>query len=142
MSDKVFFDSNILVYMQDSDDEVKQQYARQIVGKWTKNNSAAISTQVLQEFYNVTTTKLKQDKTIIKKCIRNFYTNIETVQISPPIIEHAIDISIKTQFSFWDSLILAAAIFSQCNILYTEDLNNGQIINGVKIVNPFRDSEI
>ena len=135
---KFFFDSNILVYLQDSNDEQKQQIARQLVSEQTKKQWAVISTQVLQEFYNVTTTKLQQDKSIIKKCIRNFYTNIETVQISPQIIEHAIDISVKIQCSFWDSLIIAAAVYAQCNILYTEDLNDGQIIYGVKIVNPFK----
>lgn len=53
------------------------------------------------------------------------------------LIENAIDISIQTQFSFWDSLIISAAENADCNILYSEDLNDGQIVNGVMIRNPF-----
>lgn len=137
MSDKVFFDSNILVYLQDSKDMTKQAIARNLFMNHTLDGTATISTQVLQEFYNVVANKLKQDKTIVKQCIHIFHKNIETVQITPILIENAIDISSKTQFLFWDLLILSAAIESKCNILYTEDLNNGQIVEGVKIVNPF-----
>ena len=59
------------------------------------------------------------------------------VQITPALIEQAIDISIEAQLSFWDSLILSAAVSAGCTVLYSEDLNNGQIIHGVTVRNPF-----
>lgn len=68
-----------------------------------------------------------------KKIIHNYSTHIPTVQISPILIEKAIDISMQTQFSFWDSLIISAANYAKCNILYSEDLNNGQIVEDVAI---------
>lgn len=137
MKDKCFFDSNILVYMQDATDKQKQQKARNLLFECTENESAVISTQCLQEFYNVVANKLKQDKITTKQIIHSFAQSIPVIQITPRLIENAIDISIKTQFSFWDSLIISAAENANCNILYSEDLNDGQIVNGVRIINPF-----
>lgn len=138
MKDKYFFDSNILVYMQDATDKQKQQTARNLLFACAKNGTAVISTQCLQEFYNVVANKLKQDKITTKQIIHSFAQNIPVIQITPALIENAIDISIQTQFSFWDSLIISAAEKAKCDILYSEDLNDGQIVNGVMIRNPFK----
>lgn len=137
MNDKCFFDSNVLVYMQDATDKTKQNQARKLFSECVENETAVISTQCLQEFYNVVAGKLKQDKIETNKIIHNLSENVPTVQITPALIENAIDISIQTQFSFWDSLILSAAENADCDILYSEDLNDGQIVNGVTIKNPF-----
>ena len=91
----------------------------------------------MQEFYNVTTKKLKLEKQYVKNIISWLSISVPVVQITPEMIELAIDISIETQFSFWDSLILSAAVNSGCNVLYTEDLNDGQTVRGVTIKNPF-----
>ena len=63
--------------------------------------------------------------------------NIPVVQVTPTLIENGIDISINTQFSLWDSLMISAASFAKCTVLYSEDMNDGQVVNGVKILNPF-----
>ena len=137
MSDKYFFDTNILVYMQDASAPDKQSKARALFKTCTGNGTAVISTQCLQEFYNIIANKLKQDKFVAKGIIRDFYSYLPVVTITPVLIEYAIDVSIQSKLSFWDSLIVSAAISSDCDILYSEDLNNGQIINGIKVVNPF-----
>ena len=137
MSDKHFFDSNILVYLQDSSEPQKQRKARSLFAECSREHSAVISTQCLQELYNITTNKLKQDKRIIKQVIHNYALYMPVVQITPALIEQAIDISIEAQLSFWDSLILSAAVSAGCTVLYSEDLNNGQIIHGVTVRNPF-----
>lgn len=137
MSDKFFFDTNVLVYMQDASEPEKQQKARALFSKHCDNGSAVISTQCLQEFYNVLACKMKQDKSTVKQLVHSLSENIPTVQISPSIIENAIDISIKTQFSFWDSLMLSAASSVKCSVLYSEDLNDSQVVDGVTIKNPF-----
>ena len=72
-----------------------------------------------------------------KDYVENFSDSFTVEQVSVPLILKAINISIKNQFSFWDSLILAAAIQTGCIICYSEDLTNGQIVDGVKILNPF-----
>jgi predicted nucleic acid-binding protein len=63
---------------------------------------------------------------------------MEIVQVDLDIIEQGIDISILSQISFWDGLIIAAAEFANCVTILSEDLNDGQIIRGVKIINPFK----
>jgi predicted nucleic acid-binding protein len=69
--------------------------------------------------------------------VHNYIENIEVVQNGSAIIERGIDISIISQVSFWDALLIAAAESAHCAELITEDLNDGQIIDGVKIKNPF-----
>jgi predicted nucleic acid-binding protein len=135
--DKIFIDTNILVYTVDKFDKTKQKIARELVKEAIINDTAVISTQVLQEFYNVCTVKLHMKPLKVKGYIHNYTKNIEVVQNGSTIIERGIDISILSQISFWDALLIAAAEFSNCVELMTEDLNDGQIVNGVKIKNPF-----
>ncbi len=139
MSDKtkVFFDSNILVYFADGANPQKQQIAENLIKNAVINDNGVISTQSLQEFFAATTRKLLCTKEKAKEYVENFSDSFTVEQTSVPLILKAINISIKNQFSFWDSLILSAAIQSGCIICYSEDLSNGQIIEGVKIVNPF-----
>ena len=139
MSDKtkVFFDSNILVYFADGADPQKQLIAENLIKNAVINDTGVISTQSLQEFFAATTRKLLCTKEKAKEYIENFSESFTVEQVSVPLILKAINISIKNQFSFWDSLILAAAIQTGCIICYSEDLTNGQIVDGVKILNPF-----
>ena len=122
MKDKFFFDTNVLVYMQDASDSVKQQKARSLLSTYLDNGTAVISTQCLQEFYNVLANKMKQDKIKTKQIIHSLSENIPVVQVTPTLIENGIDISIKTQFSLWDSLMISAASFAKCTVLYSEDM--------------------
>ena len=139
MSDKtkVFFDSNILVYFADGADPQKQQIAEKLIKNAVINDNGVISTQSLQEFFAATTRKLLCTKEKAKEYVENFSDSFTVEQVSVPLILKAINISIKNKFSFWDSLILSAAIQSGCIICYSEDLTNGQIVEGVKVVNPF-----
>jgi predicted nucleic acid-binding protein len=121
----------------DRNDKKKLSQARKLLENVIANDKPVISTQVLQEFYSATTTKLKLDKIIAKNIIHNF-RNMEIVQIDLGIIEQGIDISLLSQISFWDSLIIAAAEQANCNMIYSEDLNDTQTIRGIKIVNPFK----
>jgi predicted nucleic acid-binding protein len=135
--DKIFIDTNILVYTVDKFDKIKQKIARKLVKEAILNGTAVISTQVLQEFYNICTVKLHMKPLKVKGYVHNYIENIEVVQNGSTIIERGIDISIISQISFWDALLIASAESSNCVELMTEDLNDGQIINGVKIKNPF-----
>ena len=134
MSDKIFIDSNILIYSIDSNDSVKQNIAKNIITELS--NNAIISTQVLQEFYNVVTHKLGCPKDKAKQLVEDISESFFIHQNSVNDIIHAIEISIKTSFSFWDSLIISSAISEECTILYTEDLNDGQNVEGLTIKNP------
>ena len=133
---KIFLDTNILLYTLDGNDKDKQKNARKIVQNVTKQNTSVISTQILQEFYVASTSKLGVEPLLAKSIVHSF-ENMEVVRIDPYLIREAIDTSILNQISFWDSLVVVAAESAKCETLYTEDLNAGQIIRGVKIENPF-----
>jgi len=136
MTEKYFVDTNILIYCIDNHYPKKKSISRELIAKLFEDNSGIISTQVLQEFYYAAVNKLRSDHKIVKELLKSF-EDFEIVQINPAIIYNAIDCSITNKISFWDALIISAAKSANCNKLFSEDLNNGQIINGVEIVNPF-----
>lgn len=136
MSDKVFFDTNVLLYGVDESDPAKRRIAATLIEHAGEEESGGVSTQVLQEYYSVSTRKLKIDPLLAKEMVLLF-SEWKLATITPEDIQKAIDGNILWQVSFWNALILVAAAKLKCNRIYTEDLNHGQIINGVKIINPF-----
>jgi predicted nucleic acid-binding protein len=134
---KVFLDTNILVYCLDQADAVKKAKCRGLIRSLTAESKGVISTQVMQEFYVAATSKLAADPLLAKDILRSL-ERFETVVVSPSLIKDAIDCSIINRLSFWDALIVVSAESAQCEILWTEDLNHGQIIRGVRIENPLK----
>jgi len=136
MKNKFFIDTNILIYSLDKFDKSKRKKARALLKDITRNDSGVISTQVLQEFYVAATKKLNADPLMIKEIISSF-EKFEVVQITVEMIKDSIDASLLNKISFWDALIVISAEIAKCTMLVTEDLSSGQIIKGVKIINPF-----
>jgi predicted nucleic acid-binding protein len=132
---KIFIDTNILVYSLDQFELTKQRKCRELLASLTGDLQGVISTQVMQEFFVASTTKLGADVLIVKDILHSL-ERFETVIITPEIIKEAIDCSIINKLSFWDALIVAAAESSKCAKLWSEDLNAGQVIRGVRIENP------
>jgi predicted nucleic acid-binding protein len=132
---KIFIDTNILVYSIDQKNEDKKQKSRRTLKKIIESHQPVISTQVIKEFYVVSTNKLKADPIIVKNIIHNFH-NMEIVNNDLELIEQAIDISVISQLSFWDALIIAAAEKAHCEFVFSEDLNSGQTYRGVMVINP------
>lgn len=134
MTDKIFIDTNILVYLS-SNETHKEEIAKSII--YSQSN-ASISTQVLSEFSNVIYRKkiLTVDKLLQ---YINMFSKIFTIEIiTPDIIISAINIKEKYMLSLWDSIIISTALDNNCNILISEDLQHKQIIeHKLKIVNPF-----
>lgn len=134
-----FFDTNILVYLFDEDYPEKKAQAQALLEKETENGRILVSTQVLQEFYVTVTRKLGVPLSPEKaEEIVSQFMVFPLVEISSSHILKAIRKSINLQFSFWDALIIEAAISGGASILYTEDLQHGQIIDNLKILNPFQ----
>lgn len=132
---KIFLDTNILVYTLDNQDKGKQKKARSLLYEAALSDLLIISTQVLQEFYVVATKKLGVDPLYAKNMIHNFF-KMEVIESDPDMIMQAIDISIISQISYWDSLIIAAAEKGRCDCIYSEDLNPEQVYRGIRLVNP------
>lgn len=139
MSDRTFLDTNIIVYSFDESSKEKQAIANNIIQTGIIENNAVISYQVVQEFINVATRKFKVPLTHVdcKLYVDKVLTLLWEVYPSRDLIHFALDISEHWHYSFYDSLIIAAAIESSCSVLYTEDLQHRQQIYSLKIINPF-----
>jgi predicted nucleic acid-binding protein len=132
---KIFVDTNILVSSLYNPNSALKKKARLRLKDLEKRNHGVISTQVLQELYVVITRRLGVEALLAKQIVQRL-ENFEVVTISPQMIYAAIDCSITAQISFWDALIVIAAEISKCEFIWTEDLNLGQVIRGVRIMNP------
>ncbi len=138
---KIFFDTNILIYSYDNSDEAKHKIAFDLVSNLLSKEDIAISTQVINEFIVVMTNKVKHPLSIdeVEKIVARFKENFVIREAVIEDINKAISIYKKHKFSYWDSLIVATAINTKSEILYSEDLQDGQVIeNRLKIVNPFK----
>jgi predicted nucleic acid-binding protein len=140
MTFKAFFDTNVLAYEYDLRNLKKQSVAKNLLDKWRASDNFVISTQVLQELYVVLTKKListmsgEEAEEIITT-----YSVFNVVTVTTETILRAIKIKKRYKLSFWDSVIVSAAVDGKCRILFTEDLSDGMKIEGIKIVNPFKE---
>lgn len=137
MKDRCFLDTNILIYPWDESDSYKKSIASEFLARVSNNAELIISTQTLGEFFNVAFRKLNFSKQEAIAKVEQIASIFPVYEITKENVFHAMQISKSTQYSYWDSLILAMAIDTDCTILYSEDLTNGQEIEGVKIINPF-----
>ncbi len=139
MIDKSFVDTNVLIYAYNLDAGSKHTVAENILRELWLNANGAISTQVLQEFYvNVTKKIRKPLKPLEARVIISRYVVWHVEEITLESIISASELQERRQLSFWDSLIVVAASKSTAKILLSEDPNHGQIIEGVKVINPFQ----
>jgi predicted nucleic acid-binding protein len=138
MRDKVFVDTNILIYAYDLASGVKRQRAAEAVKALWDTGNGVLSTQVLQEFYVNVTRKIGHPVTPDKaRSILGTYLAWQVEMIKPDSILRASEIQERHKISFWDAMIVVAAIQSGAKKIITEDLNHGQLIEGVLIENPF-----
>lgn len=134
MRDKFFIDTNIFAYAVDQANKTKQATARKLIA--TQARKAAISTQVMQEFFVAATRKLNISALKAKELVHKL-GGFQCIQITTTLVHQAIDTMILNQISYWDALIVVAAIEAKCNVILTEDMNSGQVISGIEIKNPF-----
>lgn len=138
MNDKVFLDTNILIYAHDLDAGNKHDIALKIVKDLWEKRTGVLSTQVLQEFYiNVTKKIPKSILPLEAREIIRAYMYWEIKENHPMSIIRASEIEEKYRISFWDALVVAAAYEAKVDKILTEDLDSGQMIEGIIIENPF-----
>ena len=138
MKDKFFIDTNIIVYSFDSHDSPKREISKGLVKK-AHLGSGCISFQVIQEFLNVATRKFERPLRTedAQKYLSKILFPICEIFPSEELYFMALDLSERWKYSFYDSLIIAAALESNCSILYSEDLQENQKIYQLNIVNPY-----
>ncbi len=133
---RTFFDTNVLVYAFDDSEPAKQQRAAELLVEFA--GSIVLSSQVLGEFYWVTTRKMATP--LAANAAREAVSRMSRLFIVPvdsDLVENAIRLGESASLAYWDALIVKAASTSGCHRLLTEDLNHGQVIDGVQIENPF-----
>lgn len=139
MKDKIFVDTNILMYAHDSSTGMKHERARMLLEQLWNDGGGVLSTQVLQELCI----------NLRRKCARPFsfeetrslieeYLSWEIIVNTPESVLEALQIETRHQISFWDALIVHAAETAGAEILYSEDLSDGQIYGAVRVVNPLK----
>ncbi|MCP4349498.1 MAG: PIN domain-containing protein [Desulfobacterales bacterium] len=141
MTDRIFFDTNTVVYLFDTSEKEKRAGAKRLLREQRAKSFLYISSQVVNEFVNITTGKIKNPVTFEKQ--RSILKFFQIVFIVSPLTIHtsltALELKLKYRFSYWDSLILASALENRCFVIYSEDMQHGQLIEGsLKILNPFK----
>lgn len=137
MSGRCFVDTNVFVYSVDTSDLAKQARAQDVL---LNTSEIVVSTQVMNEFYVITTRKL--DKPLAADdaaAIIEQMAMYTCVAVDPVLVRRAIRAGRQWQLSHWDALMLESARQSACQLLLTEDLADGADYGGVRIANPFRD---
>jgi len=142
MSTADFFDTNVFIYLLDDIDPDKQTIAQRLIAQALGHNSACISHQVIQETLNVVTRKFTKrvPPEIAAEMLKQFLLPLWRVMPSAGLYQNALSLQSRYGYSFYDSLIVAAALEAGCNTLYSEDLQHGQVIETVTIRNPFAEN--
>ncbi len=139
MTAKAFLDTNILVYAYDTHDASKQEKAGHIIRKAIEEESGIVSAQVLGEFFVVVTRKIRNPLPMSDaEAIVDILSAFPVAEIDLQLVRRAIDTQKACKISYWDSLIVAAAEREGCTVILSEDLNDGQQYNGVRVQNPFK----
>ncbi|HNQ01890.1 MAG TPA: PIN domain-containing protein [Syntrophales bacterium] len=138
MIERVFVDTNVLIYAHDLDAGLKHDRAAAILSDLWEKENGIVSVQVLQEFYVNVTRKISAPLTpaLARGVIRN-YLAWQIAPNDPSTVLSASEIAERNHISFWDALIVASASNAGADRILSEDLNHGQMIEGVVIENPF-----
>ena len=136
MKDKVFIDSNILIYAYSIDEPAKRQVVEDLLNQY---DVIIISTQTINEFVNVMTRKKRLDYKQVSLVVKELFSVFIVQIVDFEVIQKAIELAIRHHYSYFDSLIIAAAIAANCSVLYSEDMHHEHLIeNRLKIINPFK----
>jgi predicted nucleic acid-binding protein len=137
MNGRAFVDTNVLIYAYDVDAKAKHQTAKSLLQDLWSERAGVLSTQVLQEFYVNVTRKIPHP--ISKESARLVVSNyaVWCIDTTPAEISSAFQIEDQSKIGFWDALIVASALKSGAARIFSEDLNAGQVIAGIRIENPF-----
>ena len=136
MSTRSFIDTNVLIYAEASDAPDKQRAALALLKSLFEESTGVLSTQVLQEYCNVALKKLKLPAQHVRAQLE-LYEQFDVVQVTPAIIRAGLDLHQTRSVAFFDAIVLASAHAAGCSIVWTEDMNTSEMVNGVRIANPF-----
>jgi predicted nucleic acid-binding protein len=137
MGARSFFDTNVLAYTDDRAAPAKQRRALDLVAEHRRAGTGVVSLQVLQEYFVTATRKLHVDAEIARRKVELF-AELDVAAPDVGDVLAAIDLHRLHGFSFWDALVLRAAKEAGCTVLFSEDFQHARVVEGVRVVNPFR----
>jgi predicted nucleic acid-binding protein len=139
VGDRIFLDTNVLIYAVDSTDSRKHRIAAELLAAIRSDREGWVSYQVVQEWLNFVLRKAagKLGVDASTDLYQQLVEPLGRVESSRDLTAMALSIHGRERLSWWDSLIVAAAVLGRCDSLLTEDLQHGQVIRGVRIENPF-----
>ena len=139
MSDRYFLDSNVLIYSFDETDLAKAQRADELIAEALATNNGVISYQVVQEFFNFAFRRAVRPMKVAdaEEYLNTVLRPLLFVHSSSGLYVEALHLHGRYQLAWYDSLIVAGALQANCDILYSEDLQNGQRFGQTKVKNPF-----
>jgi predicted nucleic acid-binding protein len=134
-----FLDSNVLVYLVDAGNPEKQATSRRLVQDALRSGQGQISFQVVQETLNTITRKFRTTVTPLdaRQLMNEVLVPLWRIMPTQRLYEQTLDLQTRYGYTFYDSLIVAAALAAGCTRLLSEDMQNGQRIEGLTIINPF-----
>ncbi|MDD5673573.1 MAG: PIN domain-containing protein [Chitinivibrionales bacterium] len=136
---RVFFDTNILIYATNDGDVTKKKRAETVLRAHAENGMVSI--QVLNEFLNVLLKKQKLSRSEALAHCERMRRAFDICALDAAVHEKGIALLARHRMGVWDSMILAAAVVNDCDVLFSEDFTAGQRFEGCRIVNPFADSD-
>ena len=137
---RVFLDTNVLVYLFDGDSPAKQERVREVVAEVARARSLVLSSQVLRELYVTITRNLAQPVPVPEATALRALEDLAAfpvVAVDATLVQRAAARSAAEQVSYWDALILEAAVEAGAAIVYSEDLQAGSAYAGVTVEDPF-----
>ncbi|HTC40926.1 MAG TPA: PIN domain-containing protein [Candidatus Acidoferrales bacterium] len=139
MSARFFLDTNVFVYSFDASSPKKAEQARKLIRNAIETGGGIISYQVVQEFFNVALRRFSKPMSSLdaEQYLSTTFRPLLSVHSSPALYGEALRIGARFQLPWYDSLIVASAIEGQCEVLYSEDFQDGQQVGSVKLSNPF-----
>jgi predicted nucleic acid-binding protein len=138
MTVRSFVDSNVLVYADDRRAGPKRDRARALIRDVMLARTGVLSLQVLQEYFAVATKKLGIAPAAARRRVA-LLSRLDVVILGVEDLLAAIDLHRLHGFSIWDALVIRASLNAGCRVLYSEDLQDGQRIDGLEVVNPFKE---
>jgi predicted nucleic acid-binding protein len=139
MSDRVFLDTNVIVYAFDQLSPEKMNVARKLLTEGAASRRAIISYQVVQEFVNVALRRFEStmSHSELEEFLFEALFPMMAVSSSPALVIEALRLRSRHQLAWYDSLIVAAALEKDCQVLYSEDLQHGRRFADLLVQNPF-----
>ena len=139
MSGRFFLDTNVFAYTFDAQAPAKAKRASQLIRQAVDTGNGIVSYQVVQEFFNLAFRRFQHPMSVAEaeQYLITVFRPLLAVHSSPALYVEAMRIAGRYRLSWYDSIVVAAALQSECDLLYSEDLQHGQMIEGLLIKNPF-----